>query len=236
MTVLDAAAIDAIALLDEPQRRALYAWVAASGDAVSRDEAAKGVGISRALAAFHLDRLAEAGLLDVEFRRLSGRTGPGAGRPAKLYRRPRRDVAVTLPDRNYEAAARILADAAGRDGGEVPPASVRAAAHAAGVPVGTAARRSAGPRSGRSRRREALVVALEARGYEPHAADDGAITLRNCPYDALVEDHRDVVCGMNVAWAAGVLEGLGEDPVTARLDPAEGRCCVVFDRPPARDR
>jgi predicted ArsR family transcriptional regulator len=236
MTVLDAAAIDAIALLDEPQRRALYTWVASSADAVSRDAAAKGVGISRALAAFHLDRLAEAGLLDVEFRRLSGKTGPGAGRPAKLYRRARRDVAVSLPDRNYEAAARILAVAAGREGDDVPPESVRAAAHDAGVPIGTAARHSAGSRPSRSRRREALVAALEERGYEPQAADGGAISLRNCPYDALIEDHRDVVCGMNVAWAAGVLEGLGDDPAMARLDPAEGRCCVVFDRPAAQDR
>ncbi len=236
MAALDPTTIQGVALLDEPQRRALYDWVAASGDAVSRDAAASGVGVSRALAAFHLDRLAEAGLLDVEYRRLSGRTGPGAGRPAKLYRRSRRDVSVSLPDRRYEAAARILADAAARGDGDVPPTAVRSAAHDAGVPVGAAARRAAGPRPGRARRREAWLTALRERGYEPQTTPTGQITLGNCPYDALVEDHRDVVCGMNLAWAGGVLEALGEDADDARLDAADGGCCVVIDPPARRGR
>lgn len=224
----DPAAIEAIALLDEPARRALYEWVAAQPDAVGRDAAAEGVGVSRALAAFHLDRLTEGGLLEVEFRRLSGRTGPGAGRPAKLYRRSRRDVSISLPDRRYEAAARILAEAAARDA-DAPSPAIRDAAREAGLPVGIEARNVAGPRPSRARRRSALVDVLRDRGYEPVASAKGPITMRNCPFDALVDDHRDVICAMNTAWAGGVLEGLGDDPAAARLDPAEGRCCVVID-------
>jgi predicted ArsR family transcriptional regulator len=223
--------IDAVALLGEPQRHALYRWVTQQPSPVSRDAAAAAVGVSRSLAAFHLDRLADAGLLVVEYRRLSGRTGPGAGRPAKLYSRSLRDVAVSLPDRRYEAAARMLADAVDRAGGSVPPASVRAAARDDGRPIGVAARRAAGARPGQRRRRAALVDTLAARGYEPRPIEGGVIELGNCPYDALVADHRDLVCGMNLAWAGGVLEGLGDDPDGARLDPAEGRCCVVFDPP-----
>src|SRR4029079_17932770 len=98
----DPSDIRAVALLDEPVRRQLYDLVAARQQAVSRDEAARGAGISRALAAFHLDRLVEAGLLAVEYRRLSGRTGPGAGRPAKLYRRAPGEISVSVPDRHYE--------------------------------------------------------------------------------------------------------------------------------------
>jgi predicted ArsR family transcriptional regulator len=220
--------IEAVALLDEPVRRALYEWVAARPEAVGRDEAATAVGVTRALAAFHLDRLARDGLLDTEYRRLTGRTGPGAGRPAKLYRRASRDIAVSLPDRRYETAARVMADAIERAGAEVPPPAVRAAAYDAGREIGTAARTAAGPRPGRRRRRTALLETLGDRGYAPHEPARGEIVLGNCPFDALVDEHRQLVCGMNLALAEGVLDGLGEDTITPRLEVEPGRCCVVF--------
>ena len=226
---LDPKDIQSVALLDEPVRRALYEWVAGQTDAVGRDEAATAVGITRALAAFHLDRLVRDGLLTTEFRRLTGRTGPGAGRPAKLYRRAPREIDLTLPQRRYEAVARMMAGAIERAGVDVPPPSVRDSAHEAGVAIGTVARRGAGPRPGKRRRHDALLGALEERGYEPREANSGEITLANCPYHALVEDHRDLVCGMNVAWAEGVLEGIGEPGARARLDPEPGRCCVVIE-------
>lgn len=220
--------IEAVALLNEPVRRALYEWVAARPDAVGRDAAASAVGVTRALAAFHLDRLAGDGLLDTEYRRLSGRTGPGAGRTAKLYRRASRDIAVSLPDRRYEMAARVMADAIERAGEAVPPPAVRAAAYDAGRQIGAAARTAAGPRPGRRRRRAALVEALDDRGYAPREPARGEIVLANCPFDALVDDHRQLVCGMNLALAEGVLDGLGEDAIRPRLEVEPGRCCVVF--------
>jgi len=225
--------IEAIALLDEPVRRRLYEWLTAQGGSVSRDEAAAGVKVSRALAAFHLDRLAAEGLLRVEFGRRSGRTGPGAGRPAKLYRRAEREIAVSLPERRYAAAAAMMAEALEPGGGGSNPA-LGASAHQAGLAVGDAARRAAGTRPGKRRRRDALVGALRDRGYEPREASSGEITLGNCPFHALVEDHRDVVCGMNLAWAEGVLEGVGEPDALARLDPQPQRCCVVIGEPPNR--
>src|SRR5690348_17436989 len=96
--------IEAVALLEEPKRRQLYDVVAASPSPVGRDEAAAAAGISRELAAFHLDRMAAAGLLATEYRRLGNRRGPGAGRPAKLYRRADREISVSLPARDYERA------------------------------------------------------------------------------------------------------------------------------------
>jgi predicted ArsR family transcriptional regulator len=224
----DPAAIEAIALLQEPARRALYEWVASAGRAVSRDEAAASVGVSRALAAFHLDRLVREGLLEVEYRRLTGRSGPGAGRPAKLYRRSGREVAVSLPDRRYQISAEVFATAIERMAGSVPPEPLQLAARDVGAAVGKAARRRAGPRPGRRRLREALLVALAEGGYEPRETASGEIRFGNCPFRSLVEDHRDLVCGTNLALAQGMLTGLGDDRATARLDPQPGLCCVAI--------
>jgi len=218
----------ALALLDEPVRRTLYDWVAAAGHAVSRDEAAAGAGISRALAAFHLDRLADAKLLDVEFRRLSGRTGPGAGRPAKLYRRASRDVSISLPARRYQVPAELFATAIEQMAGDIPPVPLRVVARQLGQSVGAPARAAAGPRPSRSRLRDAMLVALADRGYEPRETGSGEIRFGNCPFDALVDDHRQLVCGMNLALAEGLLDAIGDNRLVARLDPQPGLCCVAI--------
>ncbi|HSL77039.1 MAG TPA: helix-turn-helix domain-containing protein [Candidatus Limnocylindrales bacterium] len=220
--------VTAVALLDEPARRAVYDWVVAQHRPVSRDEAAKATGMSRALAAFHLDRLASGGLLETEFRRLTGRTGPGAGRPAKLYRRADRDIQVSLPERRYEVAAGLLADALEDVTEQRPPDALRAAAHRLGEEVGRSARAAAGPRPSRAQGRAALVDTLDERGYEPVDVD-GRLRLGNCPFDALVDTHRDLVCGMNLALAEGILDGLGERHAAARLDRQPDLCCVAFD-------
>jgi predicted ArsR family transcriptional regulator len=221
----------AIASLDEPARRALYEWVVAAGRAVGRDEASEAVGVTRALAAFHLDRLVRDGLLVPEYRRLTGRTGPGAGRPAKLYRRAEREVSVTLPERRYDTAALLFAETLERLGSgpdEGPPDALRDAAYELGEDAGEAASTAAGRPRSRSGRRAAVMTALRERGYEPFTDDEGDIRLRNCPYHALVEEHRPLVCGMNLAMIDGVVEGAGETGLTARLDTQPGLCCVAI--------
>ena len=227
----DIDAVAAIASLDEPARRALYEWVVAAGRAVGRDEAAEGVGVSRALAAFHLDRLVRDGLLVPEYRRLTGRTGPGAGRPAKLYRRAEREVSVTLPERRYETAALLFAETLERLGSgpdEGPPDALRDAAHEVGEEAGAAASTAAGHPRSRSGRRAAVLTALRERGYEPFTDDDGDVRLRNCPYHALVDEHRPLVCGMNLALIDGVVEGAGDSGLSAELDTQPGLCCVAL--------
>ncbi|MCP9947823.1 helix-turn-helix domain-containing protein [Actinomadura madurae] len=104
--------IDAIALLQDPLRRRLYEFVAAQGREVGRNEAAEAAGVARTLAAFHLDKLVDAGLLEAGSRRLTGRSGPGAGRPAKVYRRSAVERDVSVPARDYRTAAGLLAEAA----------------------------------------------------------------------------------------------------------------------------
>src|SRR5262245_18361016 len=224
----DPRSIEAVAALDEPVRRALYEWVVAAGQPVGRDDAATAVGVSRALAAFHLDRLVRDGLLVPEFRRLTGRSGPGAGRPAKLYRRAPGTVAVSLPERRYDVAASLFATTLESLSDELPPERLRDAAHETGRAVGRSARQDAGPRPSRARRRLALLDTLRDRGYEPREAAGGEIRFGNCPFDALVDEHRDLVCGMNLALTEGVVEGVGDAGLEARLDPRPGMCCVAL--------
>jgi predicted ArsR family transcriptional regulator len=220
--------IEALALLDEPARRALYETVVRASRSLSRDEAASAAKVSRALAVFHLDKLVQAGLLDVEYRRLSGRTGPGAGRPSKLYRRGSREVDISLPERHYEVPARLLAAAMEQLTGATPPDALRTAAHELGEGIGAAARQRSGPRPTRRRLRAALQETLESRGYEPAETPSGEIRFRNCPFHALVDDHRGLVCNMNLALTDGILDGLGEGRLCARLDPQPGQCCVAI--------
>ncbi len=233
--------VTGVAALAEPVRRDLYLYVVGQPEAVSRDQAAAGVGVAAHTAKFHLDRLAEEGLLDVEYRRLSGRTGPGAGRPTKLYRRADREVAVSLPHREYDLAATIMADAieaSVHDGAPVAD-TLRATAMAAGRALAApreAAPRDAGPPDARPDRPSdplgAVWAVLADHGYEPRAErdDDGGerVIMANCPFHALSRTHTELVCGLNADLVAGLTDELGGGVVTARLEPAPGRCCVVL--------
>jgi predicted ArsR family transcriptional regulator len=215
--------VERVALLAEPHRWAIYREALRRGE-IGRDAAARAVGISRSLAAFHLDRLADAGLLEVGFRRLSGRTGPGAGRPAKVYRPSERDISVSLPPRDYELAARILAEAVGAGPGGAP---VVRAARRAGRGIGQEARRRAGVRPGRDRLARNVAVALGERGFHP-ITSGGEVRLANCPFGALSSEFRDVVCGMNLALLEGVAQGAGLRHLRPVMDRKPGMCCVVF--------
>jgi predicted ArsR family transcriptional regulator len=210
----------AIGLLDEPIRRRLYDWVVAQPEPVGREAAARAVGVSRAIATFHLDKLAEAGLLDSSYRRLTGRVGPGAGRPARVYWRASREFSVSLPDRRYARAADLFASALERLGDGGPPPVLVDAAHEAGARLGSTSRRG----SGRTR----LTRALEGGGYEPITDRFGTIRLRNCPFDALTDAHRPLVCGTNLALARGIVSGIGAAGLEPVLDPQPGFCCVAF--------
>jgi predicted ArsR family transcriptional regulator len=223
------AQIAGIAALDEPARRALYNWVVARGGAVSRDQAAQGTGISRSLAAFHLDRLVAAGLLAASYRRLSGRTGPGAGRPAKLYSRSGEQVDVTLPPRRYGLVAELFAEALEPGGGR-GARELKRVARAFGRRLAQGVERGAGQRRGRSRGAPALLAALEELGYEPVRGPAGEVRLRNCPFHALTRDHQALVCGANLALLGGfAAEAQGERrALRAVLDPQPGMCCVVL--------
>jgi predicted ArsR family transcriptional regulator len=212
------ARLDRVAALGEPVRRALYRFVAAQPEPVTREQAAAAVGVAQHTAKFHLDRLVDGRLLEAGYRRPPGRGGPGAGRPAKVYRRSHTDLDVSLPERRYDLAGRLLVKAfarAERTGSPVPEA-LRAVATQAGRSAGTQAA-------------SGLFDALAADGYEPRRDGDG-ITLANCPFHALASEETELVCGMNRAYLEGMLGGIGDTGLTARLDPAPGRCCIRLER------
>lgn len=219
--------VEGIATLGEPVRRALYRYVVGQPSPVSRDEAGEGVGVARHVAKFHLDKLVDDGLLEVEFRRPPGRGGPGAGRPAKLYRRSSREVEVSLPDRRYDLAGRLLARAitdAGSDGTPVVEALSRSARDA-GSALGQEARTRVGRRPSRKALTTAACEVLAELGYEPRS-EGGEISLANCPFHALAADYIELVCSMNRDLLTGVLAGLGHEGLDARLEPVPGMCCV----------
>lgn len=221
--------VSGVAALAEPARRALYHYVVAQPEPVSRDQAAAGAELPRHSAKFHLDKLVADGLLDTEFRRLSGRRGPGAGRPTKLYRRSAREVAVMLPPRHYDLAGQILARAvedSARDGAPVLE-SVQRAAAAAGRRLGAAE----GPRCD-GPALDCVAAALAAHGYEPRVEGE-EVVLANCPFHALAREHTALVCGMNLHLITAMLDELGRPDVQARLDPAPDRCCVRLAAEPA---
>lgn len=215
--------------LAEPVRRALFTCVTRLGRPASREEVAAEVGVPVHTAKFHLDKLVEHGLLDVEYRRLTGRTGPGAGRPAKLYRRSGVEVSVQLPQRRYDLAGSVLAaavEAAARTGAPVL-AELERVAGEVGERIGAeAAAPAKDAGAGSAPARDALLRTLAEVGYEPHEEGDDVV-LRSCPFHALVADHTALVCGMNRDLLAGAARA-ADAPVEARLDPAPGRCCVVL--------
>jgi predicted ArsR family transcriptional regulator len=223
-----AADVAGVAALGEPVRRSLYRYVVAQDRPVSREEAAAGVGVAHHTAKFHLDRLAADGLLDVEFRRPPGRSGPGAGRPTKLYRRGARDIVVSLPERRYELAGEVMAEAltiAARDG--LPGRdAIRVAARAAGQHLADTAQ------AGSAASPQQMVSDLLARyGYEPRADGDGVV-LTNCPFRQLAQKYTELVCGMNLDLIDGVLGRLCPGRLQARLDPGPNRCCVIISTTP----
>ncbi len=202
--------------LVDPVRRRLYEHVAAQRAPVTRESAAAATGITRTLAAYHLDKLTDAGLIEAGYARPTGRRGgPGAGRPAKHYTRAGRELAVTLPTRSYLLMAGLLAAAVEAD----PSGSVRIAAAREARHAGRAAAKSAGGD---------VDTALHALGYEPADAHDGGLEMRNCPFHQLSQTHTNLVCSLNLDLIRGLLEGAGEPTGRAELSPREGRCCVVL--------
>ena len=220
----------ALAALADPTRRQLYRLVARATEPVSREQAAEELRIAAHTAKFHLDRLVDEGLLDVEFRRLTGRSGPGAGRPSKLYRRSSQDVSLSLPPRSYDLLSGILARAletAISEGTALGDAE-RVAARVAREKGRTVGEASADAGPGASAGHdclERLSVVLEPQGYEPRI-EDARMVLENCPFDQVARDHTELVCGLNLEFVGGVVAGLGCAGVQVGLEPSPGRCCV----------
>lgn len=211
------ARLAAVASIHDPLRRALFDFISASGTAVGRDEAAQALDMARGTAAFHLDRLVADGVLTVEFKRLSGKTGPGSGRPAKLYRRASDELLVSIPERHYDLAGRLLASSIEESTRTGEPANEALAR------VARENGREIGEKAG------SLEKALELGGYEPRESDHDGVILANCPFHSLAATHTEIVCNANLHLLQGVAEGAGDTRHDVVFAPREGHCCVRID-------
>ncbi len=223
------AQVASVAALGDRVRRALYRYVVAQPEPVSRDQAAAGTGVAHHIAKFHLDKLETDGLLESEYSRPPGRSGPGAGRPAKLYRRANREITVSLPARHYDLAARVMAEAITSASASGAPLAetLHQAARDTGRALGLQALQVTGTRRGRTVAIKAITQVLAANGYEPRTSDAG-ITLANCPFHSLSQDYTDLVCGMNLDLIDGLIHSVGKSTLRAVLTPAPNRCCVTL--------
>lgn len=220
-----------VAALGEPIRRALYRYVVAQPEPVGREQAAAGVGVAHHVAKFHLDKLEQDGLLDVEYSRPPGRRGPGAGRPAKLYRRSSRDITVSLPERRYDLAARVMAEAidvAQHTGIPVADA-LSQAARATGRALARQVRDKVKERPNQASLFRVVGEVLANHGYEPRVNTD-CMTMSNCPFHSLAQTYTALVCGMNLDLIHGLLDALEPTQMHAALDPSPCRCCVIISR------
>lgn len=214
------ARVTAVASIHDPLRRALFDFISAAGTAVGRDEAATALGMPRGTAAFHLDRLVDDGVLTVEFKRLSGKTGPGSGRPAKLYRTASDEILVSIPERHYDLAGSLLASSIEESDRTGEP--VREALSRVAIETG----RELGERAG------SLESALTLGGYEPREDANGGMVLANCPFHSLAAKHTEVVCHANLSLLTGVAEGAGDTEHEIVFDPCDGLCCVRIAQHP----
>jgi predicted ArsR family transcriptional regulator len=209
-------AIKRLCVLDDPARRSCYLAVRTAGHPLTRAEVAQEAGISVRLAAFHLEKLLSEGFLEAGYERDQAPTG--VGHPAKRYRPTDVELEVSIPPRRYDLAADILAEAlvAVASEGRADPLQKVAANYG----------RQIGRRTRRRNSETRLVTALRLFGYDPASAND-RIVLRNCPFRHAAQARPDVLCRMNHALVAGMIQGVQAGSFDAVLDRAPGRCCVL---------
>jgi predicted ArsR family transcriptional regulator len=220
-------AIRAVAALDDELRRGMYLFIRQSGRPVTRDEAAASVGISRKLAAFHLDKLVDAGVLRSRFESVGGVSK--VGRRPRVYEPADDDISISIPARQYDMLAEILLHAVLTEGaGERASEAAIRVARQRGERLGALARTELRP--GRLGAERALTLAagvLSQHGFEPVRASPADLTLRTCPFHRLAAQAPAMVCGINLAFLAGLVTGL-RAPLQAVPQPRPGQCCVAL--------
>jgi predicted ArsR family transcriptional regulator len=224
--------VEAVGVLEDELRRQLYRIVRRAGQALSRDDVAGQAGISRRLAAFHLDKLTERGLLRAHYARPPGRSGPGAGRSAKYYEPSDLEVDVSIPQRRYDLAGRLLIRAiTSASPHETASAAAARVAREAGADLGGRVRQEKRLRHpGAERALTTAAHVLEEHGFEPYRPGRNRVALRNCPFRELATEAPEVMCRMNQAFVEGLLRGLGNDTVRAARESTPGDCCVTLRR------
>jgi predicted ArsR family transcriptional regulator len=217
--------IRSVAALEDELRRDMYLLIRRARTPLSREDVSRELGISVKLAAFHLDKLVDRGLLKAHFGRPKGRSGPGAGRSSKFYEPADAEVAVSIPGRDYELIGSVLAEALGAGGPQGTRAAIEAA-RAKGFEIAQKVDR----RLAKSKPRPLLAAdrRLKALEYEPYRVSGGEIRLKNCPFHGLASQASDVVCPINRGLVEGIVSGLDLSVEQVSHGPSNGDCCVAL--------
>ncbi|WP_288025663.1 transcriptional regulator [Arthrobacter sp.] len=210
----EAERLTAVASLGDPVRKRLFELLRGSPHALSRDDCAEALGLPKSTIRAQLDRLAADGLLLVEFRKVGDRTGPGSGRPTKLYTVAVGEVAASVPARHYDLAAELLAAAVERsidssvDVGDALAQVAFDAGKRLGADAGT------------------IHQLLADTGYDPQPDGAGGTIMANCPFHKLSQEHTGVVCQLNGSLLNGILVGCGDGNHSIEPDAELSHCCA----------
>ena len=210
----DGQRLSAVASLGDPVRKDLFDFVRGAGRALSRDDCAQALGLPKSSVRVHLDKLVEEQLLQVEYRKLGARTGPGSGRPSKLYTVAQTEISASVPPRHYDLAAALLAAAVQRsiDTGENVEQSMAAVAYDEGRRLGAEAGN--------------IHELLRSTGYSPEPDGEGGTIMANCPFHRLSLDHSGVVCSLNASLLSGALDGCTDQRHNLAPDTEISHCCA----------
>jgi predicted ArsR family transcriptional regulator len=173
---------------------------------VTRGQAAAAVGVARRKAKFHLGRLEAEGLLEADYVRLTGRTGPGAGVPPSATAEVAASSPLVFRLRDYKLAGHIMAEAtseSARTGTPILDAlNGAAAAHGAAI-----AATSADHPSGSDAALDFAVRILTEQAYEPRRIDR-TVVMANCPFHRLAVSQTDLVCHLNHSLLSGFVNSI----------------------------
>jgi predicted ArsR family transcriptional regulator len=228
-TRLDRSIGDLTAALGDPTRRAIFIAVRESPEPMTSAAIAELFTIHPNVARHHLDKLAADGYLQVSHRRPAGRTGPGAGRPAKCYETTEKAIDVHFPSRRPDLLVELLVRLVQR----LAPDDIAAVAEDVGRQYGRelAAEVGTPEEDGYQEAVTAVAQAMSGLGFgisQDTSAATSRLLTSHCPFGAAAAGHPDVVCSLDRGIVSGLFERLSDrcEPVLhPHTDPVEA--CVT---------
>lgn len=218
---------DLTSALGDPTRRAVYIAIRESTGPMSTAGIAELFDIHPNVARHHLDKLAADGYLDVTHRRPNGRTGPGAGRPAKYYAVSSKQIDVHFPTHRHD----VLSDMLVRIIDRIAPDNIREVAEQVGTEVGRELAGEIGSPedTGYEGAVKAVVRAMTGIGFGVSSDVAGQrLLMSHCPFGDTAAAHPEVVCSLDRGMVRGLMGSL-EHACEPVLHPAAGsdRDCVT---------
>ena len=212
----DRSRLDLFKTLGDNTRYAIYLELARSSRPRTTSEIAETIGLHPNTVRPHLERMRDAGLVDVQ-----AATRGDIGRPQHRYSLAPDAPSLGLEPPVMPVLARMVLSMAERLGAS--PADAAAVGRDEGA-------RRALPYGSAPSTLEAVVSDLDRLGFDPVVSDgddDTAIVaFANCPFGGLAEQHPDLVCSLHRGLIAGFVAGMGDAELV--------EFCTVADRTPCQ--